>query len=226
MIQQEILQQQVSTVRLNLKAGQIPVTFKYNGNSTDILEMQQLSPTFGTTYNTDEMAHILQIDPAWIDTRFPIQEVSTGLPALIVPLKNLEAVQSCRVHRDRLESFVKTNDAAKSLLVFAPETVHPDNDLHVRVFVDLLGIPEDPATGSANGCLTGYLVKHRYFGKESFKVRVEQGYEIGRPSILTLRGIESEQVIESVSGEEAKSDSGIEVHVGGSVILVAKGELL
>ena len=57
----------------------------------------------------------------------------------------------------------------------------------MRVFVDYFGVPEDPATGSGNGCLAGYLVKHRYFGKERIDIRSEQGYEIGRPSLLLLR---------------------------------------
>ncbi len=217
-IQKEILREQVSKVRLNLKAGQIPVTFTYNGDQTDILEMEQLPPMFGTVYDAEQIAHILQIDPQMIDSRYPIQEVSTGLPALIVPLKNLAAVQQCRVKRERLETFAENHHAAKSLLVFAAETVQPENDLHVRVFVDLLGIPEDPATGSANGCLTGYLVKHRYFDQSTFAVRVEQGYEIGRPSILTLRGSEADD------GAEARTR--INVFVGGNAIMTAKGELV
>lgn len=223
-IQQEILREQVSEVRLNLKAGQIPVTFMYNDDRTDILEMKQLPPVFGKVYDAEPIAEILQIDPQMIDSRYPIQEVSTGLPALIVPLKNLSAVQQCRVHRERLETLVQNHDAAKSLLVFAAETVQPGNDLHVRVFVDLLGIPEDPATGSANGCLTGYLVKHRYFDQPAFAVRVEQGYEIGRPSILILRG---GKVNDGTHPEnDAAGKDSIDVFVGGHVIMTAKGELV
>ena len=70
---------------------------------------------------------------------------------------------------------------------------------------------EDPATGSANGCLAGYLVKHRYFETPKIDIRVEQGAEIGRPSILYLRA------------EEVKG--GIDVRVGGKVAMVARGEL-
>ena len=52
------------------------------------------------------------------------------------------------------------------------------------MFAPGLGVSEDPATGSANGCLAGYLVEHRYFGTDYIDVQVEQGYEIGRPSLL------------------------------------------
>ncbi len=93
-----------------------------------------------------------------------------------------------------------------------PETYDSDNDLNVRVFVDYYGIPEDPATGSANGCLAGYLVKHRYWGDDRIDVRVEQGYEIGRPSLLYLRA--------------EKKDEEIEIFVGGKTVMVAKGELI
>jgi trans-2,3-dihydro-3-hydroxyanthranilate isomerase len=86
------------------------------------------------------------------------------------------------------------------------------NDLHVRVFAYDAGVPEDPATGSGNGCLAGYLVKHRYLGKDNIDIRVEQGYEIGRPSLLYLKA-------SAVKGR-------INVQVGGKVKPVARGELV
>ena len=82
----------------------------------------------------------------------------------------------------------------------------------MRVFVDYYGVPEDPATGSGNGCLAGYLVKHRYFGKDNINIRSEQGYEIGRPSLLLL------------SAEQ--SDANINISVGGRSIVVAQGEFI
>ncbi len=71
---------------------------------------------------------------------------------------------------------------------------------------------EDPATGSANSCFAAYLVKHRYFGADQIDVRVEQGYEIGRPSLIYLKAQDR--------------DGTIQVEVGGKVILVAQGRLL
>jgi len=69
-----------------------------------------------------------------------------------------------------------------------------------------------PATGSGNGCLAGYLVKHRYFGQEDIDIRSEQGYEIGRPSLLLLKAEEK--------------DAKINILVGGKSIIVASGEFL
>jgi trans-2,3-dihydro-3-hydroxyanthranilate isomerase len=80
------------------------------------------------------------------------------------------------------------------------------------MFADCFGIPEDPATGSGNGCLAGYLVRHRYWEKDEIDIRSEQGYEIGRPSLLFLR-----------AGEKNEQ---ISVLVGGKAITVAKGEFV
>lgn len=71
---------------------------------------------------------------------------------------------------------------------------------------------EDTATGSANGCLEGYLAKCKYLGEGKVDVRVEQGAEIGRPSLLYL-------------GSEDMGDV-IDVYVGGKVVSVVEGKLV
>ena len=203
-IQHEILDDPVERVTLNLKAGNIPVTFG------EVLWMRQLQPTFGKTLDPASVASMLHLERADLDDHYPIQDVSTGLPALIVPLKNLDALQRCRVHHDRYLEVVE-NIEAKNVLVFCPEP-HERSDLSVRMFAPGLGVSEDPATGSANGCLAGYLVEHCYFGTDYIDVQVEQGYEIGRPSLLYLQA--------------EKKDDETSVHVGGKVQMVAKGKLV
>ncbi len=206
-IRQEIIRKPVNKVLLNLKVGQIPVTF----GSEEILWMRQKEPTFGRRFEADEISRILGIETEAIDDRFPIETVSTGLPFIIVPLRKLETVKKCSVVKDRYFDLIKDTEA-KSILVFNPETYNAENNLNVRVFVDYFGIPEDPATGSANGCLAAYLVKHRYFETEQLNVRVEQGYEVGRPSLLYLKA--------------DITDGTINVSVGGKVIPIVKGKFL
>ena len=210
-IQREIEKTRVGEIILNLKVGQIPVTFNYKGRQTDVLWMKQLAPAFGQNFDPVEISRILGLDVREMDSRYPVQEVSTGLPFIIVPLKRLQALKQSRIDRDKYFDLVK-NTEAKAVLVFCPKTYSKENDLNVRVFADCYGVPEDPATGSGNGCLAGYLVKYNYFGKNRINIRVEQGHEIGRPSLLFLRSEEKE-------GE-------IEVCVGGRVIMVAKGEFV
>jgi trans-2,3-dihydro-3-hydroxyanthranilate isomerase len=124
-----------------------------------------------------------------MDTRYPIQEVETGLPVIIVPLISLHAVTKVRIEKEHYYRLIEQTNA-KGILVFSSETYHEENDLNVRDFADYYGIPEDPATGSSNGCLAAYLVKYRYLGTDRIDVRVEQGYEIGRSSLLFLRAFQ------------------------------------
>jgi len=210
-IQHEIVKEPVDEVVLNLKVGQIPVTFSYDGKHAEILWMKQLNPVFGKTLDAGLVSEVLSLDLRDVDERFPVQEVSTGVPCIVVPLKTLDALKSARISRDKYFDFIKDKQA-KTVLIFCPEIYKKENDLNVRFFADYYGVPEDPATGSGNGCLAGYLVKHRYFGKDRIDIRVEQGYEIGRPSLLLLKAEEK--------GE------GIDVYVGGKVVMVAKGEFI
>jgi len=210
-IQQYIIGSEVPQVNLNLQVGQIPVKFTYEDNKPDILWMQQINPSFGKTFDPAAVAVALNIPEGFIEERCPVQEVSTGLPFIIVPLKDLAAVKACRI--DRVGYYQLIDQAeAKAILVFSPETYSEDNDLNARMFDDFHGITEDPATGSANGCLAAYLVKNRYFDQNQIDIQVEQGYEIKRPSLLLLK---------------AKEEGGvISVSVGGRVIMVAEGRLV
>jgi trans-2,3-dihydro-3-hydroxyanthranilate isomerase len=211
-LQQEIIKQSIEQVILNLGVGQIPVKFDSNNSDTLNLWMQQKAPSFDQTFPVDTIAEILKLDIDEIDTRYPIQAVSTGIPFIIVPLRKLTSLKRTKIDRDKYLQLISGIDA-KCILVFCPETYNSENQLNVRVFCDYLGIPEDPATGSANGCLAGYLVKYLYFGKNEIDLRVEQGYEIKRPSLLLLKA-------------STTAGNAIEVHVGGKVIMVARGEFL
>ena len=210
-IQNEIVGKPIDTVILNLKVGQIPVTFNYREGHADILWMKQIQPIFGNILEEKSIPHVLHLDSKEIDDRFPIQEVSTGGFTIIVPLRTLDAVKRVVIHKERYNELIRKTEA-KTILIFCPETYSHENHLNVRFFADYFGVPEDPATGSANGCLAAYLVKHRYFQKDKIDIRVEQGYEIGRPSLLYLRA--------------ENRDSEIDVFVGGKVFMIARGEFV
>lgn len=205
-IQREIIGRPVEGLLLNLPVGQIPVTFGDDG----VIWMRQNPPSFGARFSAAELAPILNLAEADFDSRFPIQEVSTGLAFVLAPLVSLDAVRRAEVNLNRLRALLGAHDAIAPA-IFCAETLLPANDIHVRVLDDIYGAPEDPATGSANGCIAAYLLQHRYFGGDSIAVRSEQGYQIGRPSLLHLEA-------------EAGADE-IVIRVGGRVEMVAQGQL-
>jgi trans-2,3-dihydro-3-hydroxyanthranilate isomerase len=205
-IRNEIDADKPDQVRLNLRVGQIPVDFKQDSTGW----MKQMQPLFGEKHPADSLANVLGLNIADMDSRFPIQEVSTGLPFYIVPLKSITALKSAKINKEKYFNLIE-NTESKGILIFCPETHDPHNNISVRVFVDYYGVPEDPATGSGNGCLAGYLANYRYFGDDSINIRSEQGYEIGRPSLLLLKA--------------EKRGENIKISVGGKCVIVAHGDL-
>ena len=199
----------INQLTLNLKVGKISVTIETTSQGEEIFWMRQNNPEFGQSISPETMAAVLSISPDQINPNFPIQEVSTGIYFLIVPVNSLETLKQIKINLEMYYQLISSLDA-KSILVFCPETYSPENDLCVRVFADYLGIPEDPATGSANGCLAGYLLENKVFPTEKspLQVKVEQGYEINRPSLLFL---------------EASQE---EIKVGGQVKTIAQGSFI
>lgn len=199
---------EANEVALNLRIGKIPVSFAETATQTSVLWMKQMRPTFGKRLDAITLARVLGVEPSDIDQEFPIEEVSTGFPTLVVPLRSLDALRCAKV--DKGAYFALMNDAwARLILAFSTEAYESAQDVSVRVFADYYGITEDAATGSANGCLATYLARHRVFGSSSIDVLAGQGYEMARPSTLALRANET--------------DGAIEVSVGGSVVDVAEG---
>jgi trans-2,3-dihydro-3-hydroxyanthranilate isomerase len=204
-IRSEVATDAPQVIILNLEVGQIPVTF-----TEDTSWMKQVNPEFGAKVDAHAVAEILGLTISDIDESFPVEQVSTGLPHIIVPLKKLDALKRTRIILNKYYDLIK-DTWAKPILIFCPESHTGVNDMSVRMFADYYGVPEDPATGSGNGCLAAYLVKNRYWGKKEINIRAEQGYEINRPSLLHLKAQDF--------------GSSIDVSVGGKSITVARGEM-
>ncbi len=210
-IQQDIIKTSVEQVILNLAVGQIPVTWKTSETGKKILWMRQNPPELTQIYDREVLASVLNLQGSDFDERYPIQAVSTGIPFIIVPLKTQSALKQAQVNFEHYSEFIQTT-TTKEIFIFCPETYHPEHHLCARMFAPALGVPEDPATGSANGCLAGYLSHYAYFGSDHVNIQVEQGYEIDRPSLLLLKS--------------QKIGDLIQVEVGGNVVKVAEGSLV
>lgn len=190
-------------IDLDLPGGTIPVRTEHAGDQ-ETLWMTQQQPEFSEQIARESVAEALSLSLEDISEAYPVQVVSTGLPTIIVPLDGRSALERVSIDRSAYDALVNSRDA-KNVFVFCDEPRNDENDLAARMFAPYHGVPEDPATGSANGCLAGYLVEQ---GSDSVALRIEQGYEMGRPSLLHLRADENS------------------IEVGGSVVRVATGELL
>jgi trans-2,3-dihydro-3-hydroxyanthranilate isomerase len=210
-IRQHVLPEASGPVRLNLAVGQVPVTFELAAEGGEVAWFLAPPVTLGTTCARDPIAAALGISPEDIEDRFPVQQISTGTAAMIVPLRSLDALRRSRLD---LDAFAALGDEGFPPLVyiFCRQTHHPQNDLCARFFFEAHGVREDPATGNGAAFLGAYLMEHRFFPETSLALRIEQGYEIRRPSLVMLRA--------------RMVDGSREVSVGGYVIPTVRGELV
>jgi len=164
-----------------------------------------------------EVARALGLAREDLDETLPIQVITTGLSCMAVPIRSLADLRDIRVNTTLL-SEIYTRHGATGCHAFTRETIEVGaSRAHARFFAPADNIPEDPATGSACGALGAYLVHHGALSLEpddsKFRFVIEQGDFIHRPSRLNL----------TVKGEAGRVE---EVNVGGSAVLVAKGEVI
>ena len=210
------LQEPVTTVSLELGVGVLPADIHVTEEVVDQVVMTQGTPEFlSEVSDMKGLGKALGLPGGAIaDTGYKPQVVSTGLPQLMVPIRSLADIRS--IHVDQINVGVlngiceKVN--AETVLVFSTETEDEDYDVHVRVFAPLSGIPEDPATGSANGALGAYLVQKKIVSLTgpTVYIRSEQGLEMGRPSTLNIE----------VDHDEGEVST---VRVGGTVSPIIQG---
>lgn len=168
--------------------GTIRVTLSVKDGQASLIQMHQPLPTFGAQFT--ERAAIMQmltLDAADFDPALPFEVVSCGVPFLYVPVKSLEAVRRIRFRRDVWENALRDFEAPQ-LFAFTQETETAVVGVHSRMFAPSMGILEDPATGAASGPLGCYLVRHELLKLDNVVEFVsEQGFEIGRPSFVTIK---------------------------------------
>jgi trans-2,3-dihydro-3-hydroxyanthranilate isomerase len=210
------LKDPVTTFRMEVKAGVMPVeVYSSKGKVTRIVTVQN-KPEFGPVIpETDLIARALSIDESDLDLpRAPPQHVSTGLPWIIVPVKTRKAVESAAGNAAAFaELRKKLPGNIADLYITCLDPVDKRSTTHSRgLSLVSRNIVEDPATGSASGCLGAYLVQRKLVPVDRVtKMTNEQGFEIGRPSKI---GIE---VRTSESGEIES------VRVGGTVVYMMDG---
>lgn len=190
-----------SEVKLNLKVGQIPVRIEGDG-----LTMSQNPPEFGAIIDKNEIAEVFGIDRAEISDEYPVQWVSTGLEAVIIPLKSRETLSKVKHDREAFAAYVKRRPECYCNHLFFVDM--GENTLAARCLME--DFVEDPATGSANGDLAGYMLRHDYFHSNDISYTVYQGEDMGRVSVLHVHA-------ENVNDKW-------KIEVGGKCHIVARGD--
>ena len=190
---------------LNFKGGLISVHLQKDG----IIMMETpAGKILKTISNTKEIADTLGLKPKNIEPNLPIQIVTTGFPALLVPIESIGAMKEIILDLALLKPLLR-EEKADMIYPFTRQTFDQENSIHARGFAPFIGIPEDPGTGSVASALGYYLNEKN--SKEK-RIIIEQGYEMKRPSNIFVE-------IDDVEGRTN------EIRVGGKVRLVFKGTL-
>jgi len=194
-------------VTLDLRIGKVPVAFEEGETTEDgIPWLTSPAVTLGATVPPATIAAALGLDVNDLDPTSPVQLASVGLTSVMVPVRSLEVLGRCRPDPDAFHAA----GVPLHTYVFCRQARDPAHQMAARFFFEANGPREDPATGSATAAFGRYALEHRLFG-ERFDLRIEQGVEMGRPSLLRLEGSRPEGVPV--------------IHVGGRVRPVSKGAL-
>ncbi len=194
--------------------GPVPVVIRGEAGSPVFAQLSVAKlPEFGPPPPArDALADLLSLRPDdLLEGEYAPQAVSCGLPFLFVPVRDRGAVARARVRLDAWERVLR-DYWTREVFVFAFDPEREGSDVRARMFAPGLNVPEDPATGSACAAFGGYLAVRRRETGGTLRWVVEQGFEMGRPSILQ---VEADKAGDSVTG----------VRVGGRSVVVCEGVL-
>lgn len=198
-----------------LNVGVLPVTiFRKDGRVSGVV-MDQDKPWFGDEIrDVEDIAAALGHNRNAVTSSFSLpRAVSTGLKMLVVPLSTRNQLANIQLDSVAAAAVTRKHDVQGIYAFTRDATVDTEQAfVSARGFFPELGIIEDPATGSAAGCLGAYLVKAGIIsGKKIVAFQVEQGADMGRPSRIGV--------------EVTMADGDIErVRVGGSSVIISKSE--
>ena len=195
-------------VALDLNVGRVPVRFEESAGQPVFGEMTQAEPRFGLIHDRETVVRATSLRDGDIDPSLPIQTISTGLPFTIVPLRGLDVIRRLQVDLVKSSEYLRQTEGGTSFYFVTRETVDRNARLHARM---LFYGGEDPATGSAAGCATAWMVAHGV-AKPDERVLIEQGLEMLRPSRIFVRASRLDNKV-------------VNVRVGGNVVEVVRGEV-
>jgi len=199
-----------ASVTFEEQAGQVPIAVhKREGGRIwcELTAPQGL--TLGRTVSAQSAAAAVSLTADDILTTSHAPRVaSVGLPFLIAELRDRDALARARPDISGLEGLIAEGIAQPDVHLYVRTS--DGFDIRARMFAPMDGVPEDPATGSANCALVGLLSHLDEAAGGSFSWRIAQGVEMGRPSVLEAR-------------TEKRDGEVVSVWIGGESVLVSEG---
>ena len=201
---------------LGLNIGLITVGLEWGPSGLCFAWMKQPLLTLGPVVaDTVAVAAALGIRPRdLVGGNLPVQVASSGLPFLYVALNSRAAVDAASLDRAKLSALLRAvNLEELPVFIFSPEPADDGATVYSRMFGPVLGIPEDPGTGSASGPLGAYLLKYNAVSAKTASRLVSlQGVRMDRPSRIHIALSSRAGVLE-------------QVQVGGEAVVVGEGTI-
>jgi trans-2,3-dihydro-3-hydroxyanthranilate isomerase len=200
---------------LELEVGLVPIRVKPQKNASPFLQLTaaRLPETVGSVPPAEALGRILGLQAQDIVSGADsAQTWSCGVPFLFVPVRDRAALARARPDTGVWSSVLK-DAGSKQIFVFCRDPELPGSQLRARMFAPDLGVAEDPATGGAAAAFAGYLAAREPSKTGTHRWVVEQGFEMGRPSILHVEA-------------DVSQGSVTAVRVGGTAVRMSEGTLL
>jgi trans-2,3-dihydro-3-hydroxyanthranilate isomerase len=196
------------------KVGLVPcrVVSADNGVMEALFTLPRLPQRVEPAASVDNIARAIGVESADIgfDAHQP-SVFSAGVGFTLVPLNSHAALAKARINRDHWHAGVLPADHANAF-IYCRETTDAGHQFHARMFAPDLGVGEDPATGSAVAAFAGAVAEYEGLGNGQHVLLIEQGYEMGRPSLIRLE-------------MEIAGGALVEARIGGGAVIVSEGVL-
>jgi trans-2,3-dihydro-3-hydroxyanthranilate isomerase len=194
-------------IKLHLNVGTVPVRFEDLPGKPAFGEMTQMDPKFVMQHDREAVATAVGLPIDDLDPNLPVESVSTGVPFTVTPIRTLSVLQTLRIDPARTSQYL-AQSGGKFFYFVCRETGDPAVRLHARM---LFYGGEDPATGSAAGCATAWMVAHGVAQPDE-RVLIEQGVEMKRPSRIFVRASKADNRV-------------VNVRVGGNAVEVMRSQM-